>query len=256
MAASIKEIINLSRSGENAKMPAAKVALFSPANMMSESVTSSKLTDAADKSWAEGFAKDNDNIQVTWTDGAAKPQLTRAIAGNYAYDKETGVITISELQDASKYRFNLNGKIEIGPVKEELKAANPPVSISVRLGNMITEANPKGDTIIDFSDKTDGAKGTQIELAALIDWIGDKSGDTDGKLELPSGSDDAAVNKCKIEFKQFYFNITQKTFDFSVQTAEGTSFQIGSFTIKQAAIQFTNVPTKLPAKKETKLLEK
>jgi hypothetical protein len=210
---------------------------------------------ALDPDKTKGFALATDNIQVTWTVTDKATKAHRSVGGKWVPDTTGANATISNLMDVSKYSIGLTGAIDIGPGG---KAA----SLSVSFGNF----NPGGEWIIDFSNKRDGATGSEIHLQDLIDWIRDnnKAGagkdDTDAKLPEIVKTDDP--NKAKltasqftIQFKSFYFNITRGTFDFWVKSSESESITFGNFTIKSIGFRVTNVPVPLPASaQETKEL--
>ena len=186
------------------------------------------------------FATATDNIQVTWTDDATKTH--RAVGGKLSVAGTTA--TISNLVDVSQYNVGLTGELAIGPT--DATAA----LVSVSIGNL----NPARDWIIDFSDKTNGAKGSEIKLQALIDWIREKNKDQGTEIALPdikkSGEQEAKKIDPKdftIVFNSFYFNITQKTFDFWVSSKAGESITFGDFTINRVGFRVTNVPVALPA---------
>jgi hypothetical protein len=194
---------------------------------------------------------EKDNIQVTWTDDTTpnKP-LARAVNGTYSISDDK-TVTISGLQDASKYSIGINGQIAIGK-----PGATDAALVSISMGNIRSEANPKADTIINLSDKTYSDKGTQINLTALLAWI---QGQDEGseKPALPEAGDGTPSpikpNDFMIEFKELYYNITQKTFDIDVHNSAGSEITFGAFTIKNVGLRITNTPIELP-KKETKEL--
>jgi len=182
--------------------------------------------EAAELGW-----KATDNIQVTWSEGT---NVKRAVNGTL----DSANNAIIGLVDVSKYSVGLSGQIGIGPESNE-----EAVLVSVRIGNIPSERNPKADWIIDFSDKQDGAPGTYIKLNELVAWIQKRSGDNT-KVSLPpvkEGGKD--LNEFTIEFKEFYYNITQNTFDFNVQSKEGdSSVELGNFKIKKVGFRVTNAP--------------
>ncbi len=239
MPVKISEIKNLT---QNKVIGAADAAKFDNQTQFKSTIKNVAVT-ATD--WAE--VKADDNIQVTWKDGAKV--VARAVGGTVTVkDKE---VTISGLVDVSKYHIGLNGQIAIGPKNKPAEAA----LLSVRLGNMPSQSNPKSDWLVDFSDKTDKAEGSKINLTVLIDWIMDTSGDSN-RPELPEikGEDGQPKtgNDFIIEFKDFYFNITQKTFDVNVASAEGSTITFGDFTIKKAGFRVTNAAVEIEPVTETK----
>ncbi|MCC9020467.1 hypothetical protein [Flavobacterium lipolyticum] len=191
---------------------------------------------------ADGIISDwisTDNIQVTWKD--ADKVIARAVGGRMTIDKTK--YTISGLINVSNYKFGLNGEIEIGPKDK----SEPAVVVSVRIGNIPSVKNPKADWIIDFSDKEDGKPGSSIKLKNLVEWIQDKTGDTE-KPAYPESEKDNKPEDLSIVFKEFYFNITQNTFDFDVQTQKESDFKFGKFIIKKAGFRVTNTPVVVDTK--------
>lgn len=225
MALKITEIKNLTTS--------AIVAEADLTNFSFEGTSTDTITIKGDiPEW-----NSTDNIQVTWTDGVKAGG--RAVSG--MLDKENKKIT--GLLDVSKYSVSINGQLGIGP------EANPEaVLVSVRIGNIPSERNPKADLIIDFSDKQDGAPGTSIKLNDLVGWIQGKSGDKTAVSFPPAQSDGKDIKNYEIEFKEFYYNITQNTFDFNVQSKDGDEMKFGNFTIKKAGFRVTNTPVKMTTK--------
>jgi hypothetical protein len=227
----ITEIKNLS-SNIPAITEATELAKFNSNGTFAEKITAENVTA---NTWKD-FATANDNIQVTWANGATV--VYRAVGGTFALSGTT--VTISGLANASKYSVGINGQLTIGPAGNDAAAA----IVNVRIGNLVTKINPKGDWIIDFSDKTDEAGGSEINLAVLIDWIKRNTGD-DTVPQLPAikGEDGTDKNPGDfiILFKDFYYNITQKTFDFWVTSKEGQTIKFGSFTIKKVGFRVTNI---------------
>jgi hypothetical protein len=181
------------------------------------------------------------NIQVIWSEG--QKAVVRAVGGTCT--KEGSKTTISGLLDVSKYSFGVHGKLSIGP-----KTNPDAVSLSVRVGNIPSVQNKKADWIIDFSDTVDGGDPSSIKLIELIEWVKDKSGDADADVVFPETEGAGAASQPKnfeIVFKKFYYNITQNTFDFDVESkdkdGEGKPSEIvfGNFTIKKVGFRVTNV---------------
>ncbi|KAA2239604.1 hypothetical protein F0L74_25775 [Chitinophaga agrisoli] len=194
------------------------------------------LNDITEASWTPLAGAGN--IGVTWTNGP------RAVGGTLAIDTNKKTATISGLTNVSKYSVDLTGQIEIGPKNSDAVA-----HVNVRIGNMITPQNLKGDTIIDFSNEVDSTEGvSKLDLNGLISWIKD-NGDSGATVELPKLDGDTQPGEFILEFKKFYVNITQKTFDFWVESAAKQSITFGNITIKQVGFRVTNVPT-TPAPKE------
>lgn len=238
MATKIKEIKNLT-SGK-AIDTATELAKFDKTTGFAKDIIGTAVTP---ETWKD-FANATDNIQVSWADG--NKSVARGIGGKFTITDADSKVTISGLTDASKFSLGLNGQIAIGPKNNEAAAA----LLSVRVGNLRTTQNPSGDWIIDFSDKTDGATGSDINLKVLIDWISQNTGDTPDPNLMPDvKAEDGTAKKPEdfiIQFKNFYFNITQKTFDFWVVSKEGQTIQFGNFTIKKAGFRVTNVAQQEP----------
>jgi hypothetical protein len=185
----------------------------------------------------------DDNIQVTWDNG------DRAVGGTVKIDKKE--VTISGLILVSKISMGLNGQIKIAPKTEPDPVKNPTAVISVRMGNIPSDVNPNGDWLIDLSDKQDGATGTSVRLDSLITWIGSQTGDDTTDVAIPQTGDEASdqpkLEEFTVEFNQFHFNITQKTFDIDVSSKKGQSLTFGNFTIENVGFRLTNEPISLPA---------
>jgi hypothetical protein len=229
----ITEIKNLS-SNIPAITEATELAKFDSNGTFAEKITAENVTAAT---WTN-FATANDNIQVTWANGATV--VYRAVGGTFALSGTT--VTISGLANASKYSVGINGQLAIGPEGNDAAAA----ILNVRMGNLVTKINTKGDWIIDFSDRIDDAGGSEINLKVLIDWITKNTGDT-AAPQLPDiKGEDGTTKKPEdfiILFKDFYYNITQKTFDFWVTSKEGQTIKFGAFTIKKVGFRVTNIAT-------------
>lgn len=231
MAITISKIENLSNN-ITPITDVTELAKFDNNGAFAEKITAANVTAAT---WAN-FATANDNIQVTWSNGATV--VSRAVGGTFAQTGTT--ITISGLANASKYSVGVNGQLTIGPEGNDAAAA----IVNVRVGNLVTKINPKGDWIVDFSDKTDDAGGSEINLKVLIDWIKRNTGDA-AVPELPAVKGEDGTDKKPedfiILFKDFYYNITQKTFDFWVTSKEGQTIKFGNFTIKKVGFRVTNI---------------
>lgn len=224
MATTITEIKNLTNA---TVYTAADLTKFTVAQTGTKfTVTGANLTPLP------GFAQDNDNIQVTWTDGT---NTHRAIGGQY---KATdNAITISNLIDVSQYGVDLTGALEIGPQGGAIK-------LSVKIGNM----NPQHAWIIDFSDKSNGHTGSNIKLNALIDWIkgvsNDKTTPTLPKVKTDPNAPEKDPGDFTIVFKNFYYNTQTNTFDFWIESEqnESISFLDGKLKITQLGFRVTNAP--------------
>ncbi|MBW8683013.1 hypothetical protein [Chitinophaga rhizophila] len=227
----ITKIENLSR--ETTPLPKAEIDRFASQTLFAEKISAKNVSADA---WQQ-FATANDNIQVTWSNGTT--EVIRAVNGTLVVDGTTA--TISGLTNASKYSVGVNGQLTIGPEGNDAAAA----IVNIRLGNLISKLNPKGDWIIDFSDKTDEAGGSEINLQVLIDWIKRNTGDsTVPQFPAIKDANGATTKEPKdfiIQFKDFYYNITQKTFDFWVTSKEGQTISFGNFTIKKVGFRVTNI---------------
>lgn len=245
MPITIKEIKNLT-TGKLAVE--AELTKFDSQTGFADKVTAADVTAA---SWAD-FAAANDNIQVTWQ-GEGDKLIARGVGGRFTI-KDGKTITISGLKDASKYSAEVSGELAIGPKD----GSKPAALLRIRVGNMVTDTNKSGDTIINFSDKTDSAGGSEINLKVLIDWILENSKDKTSVPELPKIDDGkGGVKKPEdfiIVFKNFYYNITQNTFDFWVESKAGSEITFGVFTIKKAGFRITNMPTAAEVKEAPKAL--
>lgn len=188
------------------------------------------------------FATEKDNIQVTWTEGTTEH---RSLGGVYVLTGTSA--TISGLVDVSQFSVGVTGELEIGKDTSIAK-------LNISIGNL----NAHREWIIDFSNQRDGATGSEINLQALIDWIRTKNKDLPVTDDLPpvSKSDGtvAPVKDFIIQFKQFYFNIDRKTFDFWVQSKEGGNLKFGEFELKSVGFRVTNVPTTVAP--EVKVVDK
>lgn len=229
MMVAITKITNLTLKAD---LAAGELTKFSSPTAYAETISGEA---AVPDTW-----KVSHNIQVTWSEG--QKVVVRAVGGTYR--KEGSKASISGLLDVSKYSFGIHGKLSIGP-----KAKPDAVSLSVRVGNIPSVQNKKADLIIDFSDTVDGGDPSSIKLNELVAWLKDKSGDEDADVVFPEadGADGAQPKNFEIVFKKFYYNITQNTFDFDVESKdkddEGKASEIvfGNFTIKKVGFRVTNV---------------
>lgn len=248
MAIKITDIKNLSNGQTSDPTEVAKF------NNQTECTSKIIATGVDSSKWIR--FNNQDNIQVTWADDSETPVKVsaRAVNGTYSISDDKGTVTISGLQDASKYSIGINGQIAIGDPKKIEDAA----LVSISIGNIRSGANPKADTIINLSDKTYSDEGTQINLTALLAWIqGQDEGSEKPALPVAGDGTDSPIkpNDFMIEFKELYYNTTQKTFDIDVHNSKGSEITFGSFTIKNVGLRITNTPIELP-KKETKELAK
>ncbi len=242
MSTKIKEIKNLTK-GSKPIDDAAELQKFGSVGF-NESITADSVTATT---WA-GFAAPTDNIQVSWSDDNDKI-VARAVGGKF--DIKGDKVTIKGLVNASRYGIGLNGELIIGPEGTDKTVA----VLRVRIGNLVTKQNPSGDLIIDFSDKSDDKDGSYISLQELIDWIKSKTGDS-VTPELPDmgegGGEGKTPSDFNILFKNFYFNVTQKTFDFWVVSKGDEKITFGNFTIQKVGFRITNVQEAIPAALEEK----
>ncbi|OXG04184.1 hypothetical protein BC749_102870 [Flavobacterium araucananum] len=236
MALNIKKIENLSLKAE---LKSVDISKFSHQTEYSETIS---IALAVTEAWDP-----QDNIGVIWEEDGK--EVIRAVGGTL--EKKGKEATISGLESVSKYSFDVNGQLSIGP-KDKPDA----VSLSVRVGNIRSAKNPKADTIINFSDTEDGATESSIKLNDLVDWIKDKSGDTE-VVKFPEKDNVDAAKQPKnfeIVFKKFYYNITQKTFDINVQSKEDNEIKFGAFTITKVGFRVTNTPVTFKEEKKLKVV--
>ncbi len=149
--------------------------------------------------------------------------------------------------------MGVHGQIEIGPENSD-DEEDPVANVGIRVGNIPSEMNPNGDWFIDLSDKQDGATGTFVRLDSLITWIGREAGTNTKDVAIPQTGDEAGdtpkLEDFTVEFNQFHFNVTQKTFDIDVSSKKGQSITFGNFTIKNVGFRLTNEPVSLPEASE------
>ena len=233
MSVKINEIKNLTTG--KVISDAAENGKFDVQESFSETIIAS---DVDAEKW-KGFSDATNNIQVSWT-GDGDKVIARGVGGRFEIKEKK--VTIKGLVNASKYGVGINGELLIGPEDKKEVAV-----LRVRVGNLVTKQNPSGDWIIDFSDKTDSEEGSGINLQQLIDWIKEKTKD-DVQPDIPpikeEGDEEAKEPKdFNILFKNFYFNITQRTFDFWVVSKGDESITFGDFTIRKVGFRVTNVAT-------------
>lgn len=189
-------------------------------------------------------------LEVSWTDDNGSNSV-RGNGDNAKYDGTAKTFTITDLSPVSSFGLSVNGKLKI---KDPKTGPEDPATatISVRIGNMGAGTNKQW--VIDLSDKQDGADGSSLNVTALIAWAKEKAGDTsDPKLdpEIKDKDGVAVQDKLKdfiIDFREFHFNITKKTFSIDVRSQKGASIVFGAFEITEIGFQLTNEPPK--AKKE------
>jgi hypothetical protein len=183
------------------------------------------------------------NLEVLFSvkEGEVNTDVT-ASGGVLTYSNKT--VTIKNLNTRPKLSLNFTGQIAIG-AKPDGKPADNPVYLSVRFGNM---SNADQDWIIDFSDKSDGAPGSTIELGALIEWIKGKLKSDRPEMVIPTEAQESLspdkLNKFIIEFKEFHFNINKKTFNISVKSKGNQQITFGDFIIYDVGFQITNEDVK------------
>ncbi len=186
-----------------------------------------------------------DILQVSWTDEDGKKY--RAIGGKYSYDEEEGKVTIKKLKIVPGIGIGFTGQLKIGPKDE--------ITVNVNIGN---RSNEDRDWIINFSDHADGAAGTSINLKALIDWIKGKTGDTDAEIKIPKveGEEiDLKLDKFKVLFKKFEYNVTKKIFNFQVENESSDALHFGDFTLEKVGFSISNEPLAKKEKVENKKKE-
>ncbi|WP_452598682.1 hypothetical protein [Pontimicrobium sp. MEBiC01747] len=242
MAITISEIKNLT-NGKSVEATA-KLKSFDNQTAYVPKIVNTKGTLA---DWSD--FDEEDNIQVVWKDGNKVIETT--VGGTIKKEgTEAGKvkITINGLMKMPGLSLDLRGQIAIGP--KNPKPGQPEAAlVSVRMGNTKTDKNLKGDKFIDFSDKTDGAPGSYIRLDQLVAWIKEETESTATVTypELKDANDAEVpdVQEFLIEFKEFHFNIDQKTFDFNVQSRKDDEFKFGNFTIKNVGFRISNEPVAL-----------
>lgn len=188
--------------------------------------------------------------RVDWTDEKGNNQ---AKGFEHSYADKT--FTLSNLEPVASFGLNINGKLEI----KDPNAAqpDPPTAIiSVRMGNMGKGTNRQW--VIDLSDRQDGNPPSSLNVSALIKWVKAKANESsEPEIDPEIKTKDGTPLKDKLQtfivnFEQFHFNITKKTFDIDIRSAEGSEITFGAFTLKEIGFQLTNeVRTeKKPAPKE------
>jgi hypothetical protein len=185
--------------------------------------------------------------RVDWTDEKGSNQ-----ARGFEHEYKDKKFTLSNLEPVSSFGLNINGKLEI---KDPDNTAATAV-ISVRMGNMGKGTNRQW--VIDLSDRQDGNPPSSLNVSALIKWVKGKSGETtEPEIDPEIKTSDGTPLKDKlrtfiVNFEQFHFNITKKTFDIDIRSAAGSEITFGAFTLKEVGFQLTNEvkEEKKPAPKE------
>ena len=174
----------------------------------------------------DAFKQGDNFVTVTYTSDTGTV-VTRKAKLTLDDTRNNAVLSPSK----SSVTLNFRGQMAIGP-----DPLNPAVELAVRFGNM----NKNKDWIIDFSDKVGDEKipGTKINVGALVNWLNTKNeevaanetaqvgtGSTVEKLELqkPELLTDGQfkdIMDYNIVFKEFHFNITQKTFKMRVKVVK------------------------------------
>lgn len=191
------------------------------------------------------FIAGNNKVSVIYKSEGGTTVNVKATLNLSGTDNKTAKLT-----PRSSVTLNFRGQMAIGP------EAKPAVELAVRFGNM----NKNKDWIIDFSDKLgdEAIPGTNINVGGLIEWLNKKNaeiaaeennklgtGSNVEKLELekPDLLTEEQFEQVKnyiIEFKEFHFNITQKTFRIEIESKDDEQITIGSFTLKKVGLLVTN----------------
>lgn len=190
-------------------------------------------------------------FRVDWTDDKGD---NKAKGFEHSYENKT--FTLSNLEPVPGFGLSINGKLEI---KDPAAADSDPSSaiISVRMGNMGKGTNRQW--VIDLSDRQDGNPPSSLNLSALIKWVKAKSKEqSEPEIDPEIKTADGTPLKDKLQtfiinFEQFHFNITKKTFDIDIRSAEGSEITFGAFILKEVGFQLTNEvrkEEKKPAPKE------
>jgi hypothetical protein len=283
MATKVTEITNLTQPNSigpeggtsNIKLPQKKLEQFT---VLKKGASVNVVAEGLTVEGMDNFAEASDNIQVTWTDNGGKTH--RGVGGRWA--KEDDTITISNLLDVSQYSVGLTGKLAIG--EDENKAALISVSIGnlnparewiinfsdkqdgdkgtyiklVALINWIKEKNkqdtqevtyPKIKTLPAANNKAaenPDNKSKEVTNNALAENQGSTPDGAENKKPEVVEVKAVEPKDFVIEFKSFYYNITQKTFDVWVASKENESISFEGFTIKNVGFRVTNVPIPLP----------
>ena len=213
--------------------------------------------DGTSFSWSEIDADPFPNGQfpklyrVDWEDEKGSNQ-----AKGFEHSYEGKKFTLSNLEPVVGFGLSINGKLEI---KDPAAAPTDQSSaiISVRMGNMGKGTNRQW--VIDLSDTQDGNPPSSLNLSALIKWVKAKSKEqTEPEIDPDIKTGDGTPLKDKLQtfiinFEQFHFNITKKTFDIDIRSAQGSEITFGAFTLKEVGFQLTNEARKeekKPAPKE------
>ncbi|KAA3640101.1 MAG: hypothetical protein DWQ02_02580 [Bacteroidetes bacterium] len=215
---------------------------------------------------------DGTKVNVVWKENEGSDEIT-AVLG--VFTKTDSGATITGLSLKGKFQFQFFGVMEIedpnnaealkrakasaadvGKTADEITSA-PTARISISVGNM----NPDGDWIIDLSNSQVEGGGSYIDIRALIDWVKSKDTSLTKDPALPDSQevvlkdknnqslDLPTIEKYRIEFKDFWYNITKKTFKIDVQSKSGDELTIGAFTIKQLGFTLTNDASEADYKK-------
>ena len=100
--------------------------------------------------------------------------------------------------------------------------------------------------MIDLSDRQEGNPPSSLNVSALIKWVkGKASEQAEPEIdpEIKTGDGTPLKDKLKtfiVNFEQFHFNITKKTFDIDIRSAAGSEITFGAFTLKEVGFQLTN----------------
>ena len=188
--------------------------------------------------------------RVDWEDEKGNNQ-----AKGFEHSYENKTFTLSSLEPVASFGLNINGKLEIkDPAATAVDA--PTAIISVRMGNMGKGTNRQW--VIDLSDRQDGNPPSSLNVSALINWVKAKANEAsspeiDPEIRTADGTPlKDQLQTFIVNFEQFHFNITKKTFDIDIRSAQGSEITFGAFTLKEIGFQLTNEAKeeKKPAPKE------
>lgn len=176
--------------------------------------------------------------RIDWDDDKGS---NKAKGFEHSYENKT--FTLSNVEPVASFGLNINGKLEIKDPKVPPEGA-PTAIISVRMGNMGKGTNRQW--VIDLSDKQDGNPPSNLNVSALISWAKAKANEqSEPEIDPEIKTGDGVALKDKLQtfivnFEQFHFNITKKTFDIDIRSTEGSEITFGAFTLKEVGFQLTN----------------
>ncbi|MGB8193418.1 MAG: hypothetical protein WCF67_15915 [Chitinophagaceae bacterium] len=207
-------------------------------------LTKVSTEDGASFSWKDIEADPFPNGQfpklyrVDWTDEKGDNQ-----AKGFEHTYENKIFKLSNLEPVGSFGLNINGKLEI---KDPAAAAPdaPTAIINVRMGNMGKGTNRQW--VIDLSDRQEGNPPSSLNVSALIKWVKAKAKEeSEPEIDPEIKTADGTPLKDKLQtfivnFEQFHFNITKRTFDIDIRSAQGSEITFGAFTLKEVGFQLTN----------------